>query len=104
MLPLSARNESIARVRCAAPGGIVPPPWLAAARTKRLARATAPAAMPHHTPLHVRCATGTMLCGWIRSYGSVTSCAMSPFPRSVNPVLHVPRIPIVSQSLIRSSV
>src|SRR6266702_5239241 len=94
----------LALVKCAAPGGILPPDPRAALRMKSCARSTAAAAIPAHTDDQHKWATGVIVCAWILSYGTGNIWFAAPLKFSLNPALQVPRMPSVSHARVGSSV
>ena len=84
------------------------PALLAAARQSALpflpGIATASEAMPSHTADHRMCENETMVCAEASANEPGSTCSSGPEEVSLKPGLQVPRIPIVSQVPVCSSV
>src|SRR6267143_5626605 len=93
----SCADTSASRV---AVGGTVPGFLRADARTNSAARATASAAMPHHSDDQRIWEYGTIVCAEESAKEPGMICSCGPEDSSLKPGLQVPRMPIASQDVV----
>src|SRR5262249_24468704 len=77
--------------------GVSPGVFLASARTNERARLTASTARPDQSDAHTICEYGCIVRANISENGVGRTCSALPREVTMNPELHVPRKPIVSQ-------